>query len=214
MPVWVREFFKTTIIGGLLVVFPVGIVVVLIARVILSIHDALAPAMAHLPYGSLFPGLMAMAIVLGVCFLTGLVVQTRIGKRISLALERGVLGRMPGYMLLKNLSQRAVGESDGVALAAALLETGDGLVPGFIVEEHEDGRYTVFIPDVPTPAMGTILIMSRELVHPIDVPFRKVVQCIGKWGMGMGELLKAMRENPSAPGLSVAEGNERDRLGS
>jgi hypothetical protein len=31
---------------------------------------------------------------------------------------------------------------------AALVEIEDALVPGFIIEEFEDGRYTVFVPSI------------------------------------------------------------------
>jgi uncharacterized membrane protein len=185
-----REFLKTTLIGGLLVVLPVGIVVVLVLRSVVTVREALTPVIAHLHLPTLFPGLLAGLIVLAVCFVTGLVVQTRIGKRIGLALEQGMLERLPGYVLLKSLSQRAVAGAEGTSVAPALFETDDGLLPAFVVEWHQGGTCTVFVPAVPTPAVGALYIAPQEKVHTVDVPVKKLVQCVTQWGVGSEALLK------------------------
>jgi uncharacterized membrane protein len=80
-----------------------------------------------------------------------------------------------------------------VVFAAALVELEDALVPAFIVEEHPDGRYTVFVPSVPTPAAGTVYILTPERVHLVDMPFTKAVGVISKWGAGSRDMLAAMR---------------------
>ncbi|HEY3186986.1 MAG TPA: hypothetical protein VGJ70_05905, partial [Solirubrobacteraceae bacterium] len=63
----------------------------------------------------------------------------------------------------------------------------------FVVEEHPDGRYTVFVPAVPTPAVGAVYIMDRRRVHLLDVPFAHAVRSITQWGAGSGELLRAVK---------------------
>ena len=67
------------------------------------------------------------------------------------------------------------------------------LVPAFVVEKHADGRYTVFVPSAPTPAVGAIYIIPKERVHFVDAPFLTAVKCVSSWGAGSAELLKAMR---------------------
>lgn len=92
------------------------------------------------------------------------------------------------------MSRRIVGgEEEGIRFRAALAEIEEALVPAFLVEEHGDGSYTVFVPAVPTATVGAIYILPRERVHPLDVPFAKVVRCVTSWGVGSGELLRAMR---------------------
>lgn len=46
---------------------------------------------------------------------------------------------------------------------------------------------------MPTPAAGAIYILPKERVHKVDVPFRKAVTCVTRFGEGTGELLRAMR---------------------
>jgi uncharacterized membrane protein len=186
----VHEFIKTTVVGGLLVVLPIGVVLMLAVRSVKAIRNMLAPAMSHLPHNTHFPLLLAGLIVLAVCFLTGLIIQTRIGKRIGSGFENRVLARLPGYIILKRLSQQAFGQAEEAALKPALLETGEGLMPALIVEEHGEGNVTVFVPAVPTPTSGQLYIVRRERVHPVDVPFTRFIRCVSKWGVGSGQLLK------------------------
>ena len=81
----------------------------------------------------------------------------------------------------------------------ALVEIEDALVPAFIIEEYDDGRYTVFVPSVPTPFAGAVYILNAARVHPIDVPFAQALQSISKWGSGSKALVAAMKEpNPAS----------------
>jgi uncharacterized membrane protein len=66
-------------------------------------------------------------------------------------------------------------------------------VPAFIIEELDDGRYTVFVPSVPTPLAGAVYVMARERVHPLDVPMTQALVAISRWGSGSRELVAAMR---------------------
>jgi uncharacterized membrane protein len=68
----------------------------------------------------------------------------------------------------------------------------EALSPGFIIEELDDGRYTVLVPSVPTPAAGALFILPRERVHPVDVPFTQAVKVISKWGTGAGEMARGV----------------------
>jgi hypothetical protein len=109
-------------------------------------------------------------------------------------------GRLPGYALFRSLTQRMAGKSEENVWKPALAEIEDALVPAFIVEELDDGRFTVFVPSVPTPFAGAVYILNRERVHMIDIPFTEAVKSVSRWGAGSKDLVAAMRkENPSSP---------------
>ena len=57
---------------------------------------------------------------------------------------------------------------------------------------HEDGRFTVFVPSVPTPLAGAVYILSRDRVHPLDVPFAQAIKSVSRWGSGSRDLVAAM----------------------
>jgi len=75
----------------------------------------------------------------------------------------------------------------------ALAEIEEALVPAFIMEALEDGRFTVFVPSVPTPLAGAVYILSRKHVHRLDVPFTQAIKSVSRWGAGAKELVAAMK---------------------
>jgi uncharacterized membrane protein len=82
---------------------------------------------------------------------------------------------------------------------SALVEIEDALVPGFIIEEFEDGRYTVFVPSIPTPFAGAVYVLDRQRVHPVDVPFTDAIRVISRWGSGAKNLVASMERRESVP---------------
>ena len=74
----------------------------------------------------------------------------------------------------------------------ALVEIEDALVPAFIIEEFADGRYTVFVPSIPTPFAGAVYVLDRKRVHPLDVPFTEALKVVSRWGSGAKDLVAAM----------------------
>ena len=186
------ELTKTTLIGGLLVVLPIYLSVLLLLKTLAAIFALLSPVTAAIPAGTQFRQLFAILIVLAVCLVAGLVVRTRSGRRAKRILERSVLMKIPGYQLVRGLTERVSGEEKEGAFQPALVEIEDALSPAFIIEELEDGRYTVLVPSVPTPAAGALFILPKERVHPLDVPFTQAVKVISKWGAGAGAMARGI----------------------
>lgn len=186
------ELTKTTLIGGLLVVLPIYLSILLLAKTLSGVLALLSPVTAAIPAAAQFRQVIAMLIVLAVCLVAGIVVRTGPGRWAKIALERSVLERIPGYTLVRGLAERLGGDDRGGTFQPALVELEDALAPAFIIEELNDGRYTVLVPSVPTPAAGSLFIMPRARVHPIDVPFTQAVKVISKWGTGAGELARGV----------------------
>lgn len=191
------DFVKTTLIGGLLVILPLVLMAILIKHGAEAIRPLLEPVLSRLPSGIPFPGVVALAIesivVIFGCFLIGLGFSSQIGRRVTNVLESRVFSKFPGYVLLRSLTRGALGEEESVQFKVALTEMEGGLVPSFIIEEHPDGRYTVFVPSAPTPTSGAIYIFPREAVHVVDVPFSQAVGCLAQLGGGSNKLLQGMK---------------------
>ena len=194
----IAGFIKTTMVGGLLVILPVTVLLVLVKQGVTAIHPLVDPVITRLPGDMPLPGLVALLIellvVLLCCFAVGLAFRTRFGRRVVNIVESNVFSRFPGYVLLRSLTRGAMGEEETIHFKVALTEMEGGLVPSFIIEEHT-GHYTVFVPASPTPTSGAIYIFPRAAVHPVDVPFSKAVQCITKLGVGSGRLLQGMQQS-------------------
>ena len=105
--------------------------------------------------------------------------------------EGALLNRLPGYQLLKTVSQRLGGMEDGTLFSAALadLHGTEARAFVFIVEDHDDGRYTVLVPNAPTPNVGTLYVLPSERVTRLSAPAGSAVNCFMQWGIGSKRLL-------------------------
>jgi uncharacterized membrane protein len=192
------EFTRTTLIGGLLVILPVYVAVLLLAKTVQGLLGLLRPVAEQVPASVEFRQIVAILLLVCVCFLVGLIVRTGPGLRAKNACERALLEKLPGYTFLRGLAKRLAGESEEQTLQPALAELEDALVPALIVEELEDGSYTVLVPSAPTPMAGSVYILPRDRVHPVDIPFTKAIGVFSKWGTGAGEFVHAMRDRTDA----------------
>jgi uncharacterized membrane protein len=114
-------------------------------------------------------------------------------------MENSLFKRIPGYELLRSLTQQLTGKAQDQAWKPALAEIEEALVPAFIIEQHEDGRFTVFVPSVPTPFAGAIYILTPDRVHPLDVPFTSALKAVSHWGSGTKDLVAAMERTTVLP---------------
>jgi len=140
------EFTKTTLIGGVLVILPLYLSIILLAKAASGLFALVKPITAGIPASVEFRGVLAVLALAVTCFVAGLIVRTGPGLRAKNALERAVLEKLPGYALLRGLAGRIAGQVEETTFAPALVEIEDALVPALIIEELEDGSYTVLVP--------------------------------------------------------------------
>lgn len=75
-------------------------------------------------------------------------------------------------------------------MEARLAEIEGCSCPSFIIEELQDGRFTIFVPSVPTPFAGAVYILSRKRAHPLNVSFTQAIKLVSQWGSGSKELCR------------------------
>jgi len=189
----IAEFAKTTLIGGILVMLPIYLSILLLLKAISGLMGLVAPITEGLPEALPFREVIAILVLIGVCFICGIAVRTGPGLRAKNAFERTVLEKIPGYALIRGLAGKIIGGSDEQSFTVVLAEIEDALVPAFLIEDCGDGQCAIFVPSVPTPAAGAIYIIANERVHRVDVPFTQAVSVISKWGSGSKALLAAMK---------------------
>ena len=81
------EFTKTTLIGGVLIVLPVYICLLLLAKAVSGLFALLNPITAGIPASVEFRGVAAVLVLVVICFITGLIVRTGPGLRAKDAFE-------------------------------------------------------------------------------------------------------------------------------
>ena len=75
----------------------------------------------------------------------------------------------------------------------ALAEIEEALVPAFIIEELEDGRFTVFVPSVPALFAGASMYSAAIACIPWTSPSRRRSGLSLRWGSGSKDLVAAMK---------------------
>jgi uncharacterized membrane protein len=191
-------YVPKAVLAGLLVIAPIYLALLVLLKGMKSVAGIVKPFARLLPDYLPAEQTLSLLLVLMICFLIGVALRTRAGRNARERIERGFFGRIPGYALFRSLTHQLARDSPENAWKPALVEIEEALVPAFIIEEFEDGRYTVFVPSTPTPLAGAVYILDRKRVHPLDVPFTEALKTVTRWGSGAKELVAAMERDGTA----------------
>lgn len=190
---WLRELVVNAVVGGLLVILPLYLATLLLLKGMQTVAALVRPLAALIPGSWPAEEVLSLLLLLLVCFAVGLAVRTPAGRATRERLEVSLFGRLPGYALFRGLTQQLTGNTAETVWTPALAEIEDALVPAFIIEEHADGRLTVFVPSAPTPFAGAIYVLERSRVHTVELPFTQALQALSRWGSGSKDWVAAMK---------------------
>ncbi len=192
------EFLVRSFVGGLVIVIPIYLAVLLLLKGMQSVAGLVQPFASLLPKWLPAEHILSLLLVLFVCFLIGVAARTPAGQAARERIEKSLFGRIPGYELFRSLTQQVAGSHEEHVWKPALAEIEEALVPAFIIEEFEDGHFTVFVPSAPSPLSGSVYILTPDRVHPVDVPFTHAIKSLSRWGSGSKELVAAMKDQKAA----------------
>jgi len=131
----------------------------------------------------------AVLLLIVILFLVGLAAMTRAGRRVGQWLEDAALSRLPLYSMMRNLAARFSGNEQIRAFRPALVETWPGMKTiAFIVEEHDNGDYTIFMPIAPSPSFGYVCIIAGDKVEILEAPASQALSAVLSWGDGAAAL--------------------------
>lgn len=182
-------FIVNALARGLLIVIPIYLTVLLVLKAMASVARLVHPLAQLVPEWLPAERALSLLLVLSFCLLIGLTLRTRTGQAAGELIEKTVFDRIPGYAIIRSLTHQVAGDHHERAWKPAFAEIEEALVPAFIIEEFEDGRYTVFVPSIPTPLAGSVYILERSRVHPLAIPFPQYLRVISAWGSGAKDLV-------------------------
>jgi uncharacterized membrane protein len=187
--------FKAKLIYGLLVIVPFAVLIVIIAKLI-DILELIAKAVGlQSATGAGLAVILALFILLGLCYGVGSLVHTRIGDLSFEKFEKTLLQQIPGYSIVRNILRGFTGEQIE-AYKPAMIQLGlpGTAVIGFVMEENDNGTITVFVPNVPAIAVGALHIVDRERVTLLEASQLETITCISEWGIGSNKLIRKTSE--------------------
>ena len=145
------SFIKTTLTGGVLFLLPIILIVMLLKEAFGFLFIISKPISIYLPEiicGLNGSNIVAIFLLIGICFIGGLLFSTKWAKQLINKLENNILNLMPGYALIKSLTADTIGEQIDHNMTPILIKDDTSWSLAFLVEEGE-AFSTVFIPDAP-----------------------------------------------------------------
>jgi len=182
------RFIANTISGGLLFMLPVTLLIMLLGKANTYVSKISEPLAKQINNYSLVGfdnrKLLAILLMILICFLSGLAFKTKTVKKLISGIEKNIFCYVPGYAMLKAIVSDAVGGGEDHNMSSVLVQEGEGWLIGFLVEENTD-FCTVFFPDAPRHDAGEVRIVPKDTVKKIPVPTNKVAQSLKNYGKGI-----------------------------
>ncbi len=191
-----RGFFITTVIGGLAVMLPIALLIVLFRFIWNFLSNLLSPMRGLLPLQEVTAtwviDLISLSIIVIGFFFVGLFVRTRFGKNFVKGVEETWLEPLPFYGTIRDTVQQFFGNNKMPFSQVVLVNVfnTDTLMTGFITEELDNGIYTVFVPTGPNPTNGFIFHVRKHQLQFIDVKPEDAMRTIIGVGTGSEILFK------------------------
>jgi uncharacterized membrane protein len=183
------RFIKITVAGGLLFILPLVLVFLLLEKAVHLLREPLhklLPMFAEYSIAgvTLFT-VVALVVVVLICFFAGLLAKTGPGIALFNALEENVLGKVPGYALLKDATAHLAGLEDIEGTKVGLINKDDCWL-FCLVLEHQHDWYSVYIPDA-GPAGGSsgeVRLVPGDQVRLTELAWMPVLACVRRGGHG------------------------------
>ncbi|MEZ5009807.1 MAG: DUF502 domain-containing protein [Chitinophagales bacterium] len=192
-----KDYVYTTLIGGFLVILPLAILLIVLNWVFSLILGFIAPITNLLTFGGsidkFLANIMAIFIVLLICFGMGGLMRTTMGNYLWQQLDENVLSRIPFYKgiseTVKQFSNREKTPFSEVVLVDVF--GNDTRMTGFITDEYNGDSLTVFVPTGPNPTNGFIFHVKEHQIQRVDVSVEDAMKSI----LGVGTGSKKFMEN-------------------
>jgi uncharacterized membrane protein len=197
----IKIFIKTSLLGGVAVILPVALLVLIFRWFFNWITGIIQPlaslVIARGHFQALVADLLVFTIILMACFVVGALVKTRVGRFVHENLENHILRIAPGYPTVKSIVMQFIGKGKSFFSSVALVQAyeNDTLMTAFVTDTHCDGSYTVFVPMGPNPTSGFVMHLKEQYVHLINVRVEEALRSVISCGAGSAKLLKAYTEN-------------------
>jgi len=144
----VGRFLLVTLVHGILFLVPLVLIAVLAREGYQMVRRLSQPVARLLPedrfFGILAEDLVSIVAIILLFLIAGLFVGTRPGRLLSDRLERAVLYRVPGYLLVRGAVGSFPGLSTEMRPEPSLVETDDGWAFALLIEREPLGFCTVF----------------------------------------------------------------------
>lgn len=204
-----KQFLKTTFIGGVIVLLPV-VVTFLFLRWLFDFAIGLIEPLTRMlveqsKVQKALADILVVVLIVLICFFIGLIVKTKFGRFLYRELEDKILEVAPGYSLFKETIKQILGKDRApfsqVALVQVFGESSGTLMTGLVTDESpDDGYYTVYVPSGLNPTTGLIYHVESKYVFLVDVPVEDAMRSVISCGGGSKDLIRKLNQPAKGDG--------------
>ena len=200
------KFVKTALFGGLGILLPILLLVIVLKEFVELLIGLATPIADSLPKELIesIPQteVLAVLLIIAASLILGLLSMIPVARTAGDIFEQKILSKVPVYLPLKSLLQALLGSDQAERFQPAFVGNDDGsLEPCYIVEDVGRPRLFVLVPWTPASFAGSLKLVPRERVHPIELTFDEFSLAIGHFGVGLQESLpKDLPEPKRRPG--------------
>jgi uncharacterized membrane protein len=187
------SFVKTTVIGGLLFLVPLMVLLFVLNKAYHAMLVVAQPLARQLDLegfgGIVMADLLAVAMIVLLCFFFGLLAKTQLARRLARSFETKVLQRIPVYSVAKSVLASVVPLQQEEGLQAVLVAFDDCSQLGLEIERRPGGQVVVYLPGSPNPWSGSLLMTTPERVTPLPTTMVATLRVFQQLGKGANALV-------------------------
>jgi uncharacterized membrane protein len=188
------KFLKTTMVGGILFLVPIIIFIAVIGKALELTKKLAAPLSVLIPLDSIgniaMVNLLALIIVLLICFLAGLAAKSTLARKSIGNLESRVLSKIPVYGLLKSKIDAIVQPEKAEGMKPVLARFDDSWQIAFEVERIQEGGVAIYLPGAPDPWSGSVCFVTEDRIQPLELTLLPVLRILKGLGKGSNDQLR------------------------
>jgi len=186
---------KTTAIGGLIFLLPLAVVGGLLGYVYSVVLVVYEPLKKYLPVssaaGTALLFLLAVGILVALCFVCGLAARRAIARRFSRMVEKHLVMVFPKYAIYKDiLAGNVGGDAHAPSLVPVTIQFDDSIRIGYEAGRTEQELVIVYLPGAPDPWMGSVVLVEPQRVQPLNVAFGEAAAICERLGRDSAASLK------------------------
>jgi uncharacterized membrane protein len=182
-------------VGGILFLVPIIIFIAVIGKALELTKKLAAPLSVLIPLDSIgniaMVNLLALGIVLLICFLAGLAAKSTLARKSVGNLESRVLSKIPVYGLLKSKIDAIVQPEKAEGMKPVLARFDDSWQIAFEVERIQGGVVGIYLPGAPDPWSGSVCFVTEDRIQPLELTLLPVLRTLKGLGKGSNEQLRA-----------------------
>lgn len=196
----IKEFAKSTIMGGFLVLVPIGFLIVVLDKLLGIIVKVSAPVTRRLavdgPMLEILSYVLAIIVLLLVCAVAGLLANLSWTQRRVEQVHGLLLKYVPFYNIVDGVvSNVSSAEEQKDQMIPSLVHFDDNSQLGLEIERSESGVVAVYIPGSPSPWSGATIYVPSERVENLQMKSRDVMRTAGMLGRGSTQYFTSERLN-------------------